>query len=493
MEDKNDICTFLTPGGNVSSFYGRQIEIKHLIEQQGKKTASFIVIRGRRRIGKSRLIKEFSKYFDHFYTFSGLPPDKKTTAKHQLEEFSRQLSRQFKTAFARYEDWSDAFWAVGERVKSGKILLLFDEISWMGSKDPTILGKIKNFWDLQLKENDQLIFVVCGSASAWIEKNILSNTGFVGRVSYTLTLDELPLKDCVKFWTDNISAYEKFKILSVTGGIPKYLEEINPKQCAEENIKRLCFMKGGFLVEEFERIFSDIFLRKTGLYKKIVSILSDGPKEQHDIFKVLGVKRLGRISEYLKELELSGFITRDYTWGVSEKRDSELSKYRLSDNYLRFYFNYIEKNLSRIDRNAFAFKSLSSLPEWNTIMGFQFENLILNNRKNIHKILNISPEDIICDNPFFQRTTKRMAGCQIDYMIQTKFGTLYICEIKFSKSTIGVNIIQEVKDKINKLTVPKGFSYRPVLIHVNGVAEEVVDKDYFCKIIDMETLLNVDD
>ncbi|WP_341812139.1 hypothetical protein [Wolbachia endosymbiont (group A) of Conops quadrifasciatus] len=79
-------------------------------------------------------------------------------------------------------------WAVGERLLSGKILLLFYEISWMGSKDPTFLGKIKNFWDIQLKNNNKLIFVVCGSASSWIEKNILSSTGFVGRISLTLTL-----------------------------------------------------------------------------------------------------------------------------------------------------------------------------------------------------------------------------------------------------------------------------------------------------------------
>ena len=214
-------------------------------------------------------------------------------------------------------------------------------------------------------------------------------------------------------------------------------------------------------------------------------------KIEKDIFNALGVKRIGRISEYLKELELSGFIARDYTWDIKKHLDSELSRYRLSDNYLRFYFNYIKKNLSKIARNTFALKSITSLPEWNIIMGLQFENLILNNRSSIHKILHINPEDIICDNPFFQRTTNRMAGCQIDYMIQTKFGTLYICEIKFCKTVIGTNIIQEVQDKIDKLSVPKGFSYRPVLIHVNGVTEEVVDRDYFCKIIDMETLLNI--
>lgn len=315
----------------MAHFVGR--ELKHLLGFTNKKTASFIVVKGRRRIGKSRLIKEYSKNFTQFYSFIGLPPDKNTTTQHQLDEFSRQISRQFKTAPAKYTDWSDAFWAISERVQKGKILLLFDEISWLGSKDPTFLGKIKNFWDLQLKENDNLVFIICGSASAWIEKNILSSTGFVGRISYTLTLEELPLSDCSKFWPKNISAYEKFKVLAVTGGIPKYLEEINPKQSAEENIKNLCFSKGGFLVEEFEQIFSALFMRKTIFYKKIIETLATGAKEQNEICKALDSKRHGRISEYLWELELAGFITRDYTWDIKTGNDLSSSKYRLKDNY----------------------------------------------------------------------------------------------------------------------------------------------------------------
>src|SRR3990167_2214287 len=131
------------------------------------------------------------------------------TVQQQLDEFSRQIVRQFHIASARYDDWGDAFWAVGERVQSGRILLLFDEISWMGSEDATFLGKIKNLWDLTLSKNSQLLFIICGSASAWIEENILSSSGFVGRISHTLTLGELPLFVCSKFWPKQISVYEK--------------------------------------------------------------------------------------------------------------------------------------------------------------------------------------------------------------------------------------------------------------------------------------------
>jgi AAA+ ATPase superfamily predicted ATPase len=473
----------------MTRFVGRQRELARLLETTRKSSASFVVVRGRRRVGKSRLIEEFSRHFDHHYVFTGLAPDKETAIEHQLREFSRQMARQFKTARAVYEDWSDAFWAVAERVQSGKVLLFFDEISWMASKDPTFLAKIKDVWDRRLKQNDRLVFVVCGSASSWIEENLLSSSAFVGRISYTLTLEPLPLADCDRFWPDTISAYEKFKILSVTGGIPKYLEEIDPKQPAEDNIKRLCFTRGGFLVEEFELIFSDIFLRDSDDYRRIIETLCAGAKEVGEIKDALHRGAAGRIPEYLRELELAGFVARDYTWNIRTGEDGKLSQFRLRDNYLRFYLKYILKNRPKIERDNYELKSLGSLPEWNAIMGLQFENLVLNSRRQLHELLRIEPQDIVNENPFYQRRTLRHAGCQIDYMIQTRFGSLYICEIRFSKDPIGSAAVTELQAKIAALGYPKGLSYRPVLIHVNGVTTDIVDSDYFAGIVDAKDLL----
>jgi AAA+ ATPase superfamily predicted ATPase len=475
----------------MNQFVGRKDELKRLTESTQKSTASFLIIKGRRRVGKSRLVQEFSKQFEKYFCFVGLAPDEDTTAEDQRAEFSRQISRNFNTPLAQYQDWSDAFWAVGEKVQSGTVLLFFDEISWMGSEDPTFLAKIKNFWDLHLKRNDRLVFIICGSASAWIERNILNSTGFVGRVSFTITLRELPLEDCNTFWPPNISTYEKLKLLSVTGGIPKYLEEMNPKLSAEENIKKLCFTEGGLLVREFKQIFSDIFLRNSPIYKKIIAILSRGPKGQNEIQKELHLKALGRIPEYLEELELAGFISRDHSWNIKTGADSKLSKYRLQDNYLRFYLKYIEKNIGKINRGNYILKSLSSLPEWYTMMGFQFENMILNNRKSIHRLLGINATDITCENPYFQKQNYRYSGCQIDYMIQTRFDTLYICEIKFLKNPVDFSIIKEMQIKIDALQYAKRFSCRPVLIHVNGIDEQIAESDYFAAIIDANDLFHI--
>jgi hypothetical protein len=123
-------------------------------------------------------------------------------------------------------------------------------------------------------------------------------------------------------------------------------------------------------------------------------------------------------------------------------------------------------------------------------MGLQFENLVLNNRRQLHRLLRLSLEEIVNENPFYQHKTARQPGCQIDYLIQTKFDTLYVCEIKFSRNEITSTIIPEIRAKIGALSRPRGMSCRPVLIHVNGVSEEVTDSDYFAHIVDMGGLLN---
>ena len=179
-----------------------------------------------------------------------------------------------------------------------------------------------------------------------------------------------------------------------------------------------------------------------------------------------------------------------YAWTPKTGMISNLLfKYRLKDNYLRFYLKYIENKLPEINKNIYQSKSLSLLPGWATIMGLQFENLVLNNRKFIHSKLRLSPDDIILEDPFFQHKTSKQQGCQIDYMIQTRTNVLYVCEIKFSRDTLKKNVIKDVKDKISRLLIPRGMSCCPVLIHVNGVDDSIIDSNYFMEIINFSEAL----
>lgn len=470
----------------MDEFYGRHRELKILHELLEHRSASLVVIRGRRRIGKSRLAEKFCESFTKHFTFVGLPPEKNVTAEIERKHFANELERQTGLSGLRSDDWDFLFHNLAQFAKSGRVLIILDEINWIGTKDPAFLGKLKTAWDQYFKKNPKLVMILSGSLSGWIEKNIISSTGYFGRVELDIFLKELPLADCNYFWSpyqDKISAYEKFKILCVTGGVPRYLESINPKIPAEENIRRLFYRKEGLFFKEFDRIFSDIFSGRSPTYKKIVERLAAGPAELEDIYEALRVEKSGAYSEYMNDLVKTGYVSRDYTWSIKEGKYRTISRFRLSDNYLRFYLKYIEPYKEDIEHDR------EEIPlNWHSIMGLQFENLVLNNRKVIYQILGLKPGEIQIDNPYFQHKTAAQQGVQIDYLIQTRFNTLYLIEIKFKRDAIGIDIIAEVQEKIKRLTLPRGYSIHPVLIHVNGVSKALEESNFFFHIIDFSNL-----
>lgn len=475
----------------MTKFIGRKKELEQLKRLLNKNISQLIVIKGRRRIGKSRLLSEFGKSIGKTYIFSGLPPQKGITAEDQRKEFARQLSVHFGLIGLDISDWGNLFWHLAQQTAKERTLIVLDEISWMAHDDPTFLPKLKVAWDLYFTQNPQLIMALCGSISTWIEQNILSSTGFMGRQALVMSLDELPLSDCVEFWNRNnhISPQEKLLMLSVTGGVPRYLEAIDTKLSAEQNIKDLCFAKEGILFSEFDQIFSDLFSKQKDLYQTIIENLASGPLEAKTLFDRIGFSGSGNDYEHIEILEKTGFLARDYTWNINQKKLSKLSQCRLRDNYCRFYLKYILPNRHKILKNGFSDVHLASFPEWSIIIALQVENLILHNRHLIQKRLGISAQEIICDNPYFRHSTTRKPGCQIDYLIQTRFNTLYLCEIKFSKNPVQKDVIEEIEQKIKRLTVPKNFSIRPVLIHCNSVSDIIEESGFFSEIINFTDFL----
>ncbi len=479
-------------------FIGRKKELAQLKKTLQSSRASLVVIKGRRRIGKSRLVEEAGKN-SRMITLAGLAPVEGVTAAHQRESFARQMALQLGIPEPRSEHWEELFWHLADRTNTGQALILLDEISWMASdgpdrSDPLFLGFLKNAWDIYFKKNDQLTLVLCGSVSSWIEKNILSSTSFVGRISLKLHIKELPLNECNAFWStnkNNISAFEKFKLLAIMGGIPSYLEKISPQWNAEENIRQLCFVQNGILVHEFKQIFTDIFGKRSEIYKAIINALLEKPlMNLTDIYSALKTGKQGVVSDYLDDLEQAGFVKRDYAFNFKTNKVSKYSAFRVCDNFIRFYLKYIEPNMGLIEQNRFENASLSTLKSWESIAGLQFENLVVNNKALVLRQLNISPNDVVYDNPHYQPATTRQQGVQVDYLIIDKFNTVWLCEVKFSKNTIGQSVIADIQRKITHLTIGKNYSIRPVLIHVNGVTDELIGERFFANIIDFGSLLN---
>jgi hypothetical protein len=457
----------------LTPFFGREAELARLKDLTRKKVASIAVIKGRRRVGKSRLTDELARRLPTYNAahFQGLPPEKNLTAAEEREDFAQQLSAQLDIAPPRADDWNHLFWALADRVRTGRWLIILDEINWLGVRDSTFLGKLKNAWDLRFSKNPRCILILSGSVASWIEREILHNTGFAGRISIDMTLTELPLSVCNRFWGEHahrVSAYEKLRLLAVTGGVPRYLEEMDPALSADVNIQRLCFTREGPLVGEFDRIFSGFFNRRNDSYRKIIAALADGPRDLEALYAALGVGKRGKISEYAEDLVASGLLARDHTWHLKTGEEGKYSRFRLSDNYTRFYLKYIAPNRRRIERGT-----MTKLPNIDTALGLQFENLVLQNRLGILEQLGIAPDEVLYENPFIQRKTQRHRGCQIDYLIQTRRRTLYVCQIKFCRGTVPAAVVKEIEEKVSCLAMPRNMTWRPVLIHVGELAPGV--------------------
>jgi hypothetical protein len=185
-----------------------------------KKTASLAVCEGRRRIGKSTLIRECAKEAQHFLVFEGLPPRPNLGCGDQLKAFATQLAEQTHVPEVPLESWPKAFQLLARLLPPGRTVLLLDEISWMATGEPDFAGYFKIGWDQLFSRREGRIVVLCGSVSSWIQENILNQTGFVGRCSWEFSLPPLSLPACNAFWGEKtVSAPEKLKLLAVTGGV----------------------------------------------------------------------------------------------------------------------------------------------------------------------------------------------------------------------------------------------------------------------------------
>ena len=180
----------------------------------------------------------------------------------------------------------------------------------MGGCDTSFAAYLKNAWDMQFPQHPRVIFVVAGSVSAWIQDNILQSKAFVGRISLDVTLSELPLSDCRAFWgrkAERTALREIIDVLSVTGGVPKYLQEIDPSLPADENVKRMCFTPEGYLFKDFNTVFGDVF-GAAAAKRRILVALAGGSASVSELAERFGQEPNGHLSEDLRDLIAGGFV-----------------------------------------------------------------------------------------------------------------------------------------------------------------------------------------
>ena len=447
-----------------------------------KKVASFVTCRGRRRIGKSRLIEEFAARSEcRFIEIAGLAPRPRMTDADQIANFAAQLAAQSDLPGSiRPSSWDDAFAYLNVAIRDGgRTVVLLDEVSWMGKYNPDFAGMLKNAWDKSLKRHDRLVLVVCGSVSTWINRNILESSSFAGRISLNITLDELPLRECVRFWagrTARLDVRDVLDVLSVTGGVPKYLEEVDPSASADENIRRMCFVSTGTLVEEFGQIFSEIFEESAAAKKDMLRALATGPMTGAEIATRLSIDRNGHLSRHLSELVEAGFVARDGGINPETGRPLKIEHYRIRDNYTRFYLHHMEPRMAAIKADSFMFSSLDALAGWQAILGLQFEALVVNHYHELLPKLNPGGNLILSAAPY-RKSGGKGGGVQVDLLMQMR-NALELVEVKRA-SSIDESAEVEMERKIAHLPVRGRKSIRTALVYDGDLAPAVRENGYF--------------
>ena len=476
-------------------FFGRESEINDLMALWGKRGGSLVTCRGRRRIGKSTLIEVFAhKAKARFIRIEGVRPKQGYSNNTELNAFAKELAAQTRAEDSMPENWLKAFMRLDREINEGeRTVVLLDEVSWLGHYDETFADFVKIAWDNHWSKHDRLIVVVCGSVSGWIKERFVDNGAFFGRRSLDLVVKELPLKECVKFWgraAARVETREIVDVLSVTGGVPRYLKEIDPGASAVANLARLAFRPNSILRIDFDEMFSDVITKLPTLSGKIVRALVEGPLSVSETAEVINAGKGGKIGEALEQLEEVGLVASDVGKNPETGKSAREVRYRLKDNYARFYLRYIEPKKEIVDAGAYRFVSLEALDGWETIMGLQFENLVLNHYPELIEPLHIGNSLIESAAPYSRRRKgDGEDGLQIDLLLQTKYSN-FVVEIK-RKREIGRDVIEEVDRKLAKLSTPRGKSARPTLVYEGHLAPIVEADGYFDAIVPFRRLLGL--
>jgi len=472
-------------------FFGREELLLELNSLWGKRVSSLVTCRGRRRIGKTALVEQFAERSGaRFIRVEGVRPAKGHSNEDELKTFAQQLAVQCGCERTVPLDWLSAFQRLSTLIRdTERTVVLLDEISWLGHYDPLFADTVKIAWDRWWKKHDRLVVVLCGSVSSWIKENIVDNGEFVGRRSLDVVVGELSLDECVRFWGNaakRIDVREILDVLSVTGGVPKYLEEIRPGLTAAENIRELCFRPKSVLREDFDDMFRDVITQQPKFSADVLRTLTDGPKNVVEICAQLGVGKGGRVTDALLRLSEAGFVSQDAGRNPETGADIRERCYRLKDNYARFYLKYVEPSKSVIDEGGYDFGRLERLPGWDAVMGLQFENLVVNNYRKLLPHLHLAGALVLSAAPY-RKTGKRGEGCQIDLLLQAQ---RFVCLVEVKRCLeIGREVVAEMEAKVSRLRLPSGVSVRTALVYEGKVHPAVEAEGYFDALVDIRALI----
>ncbi len=408
---------------------GRKEEQAILYEALHSPSAEMVAVFGRRRVGKTFLIKQ--TYHPHIvFELTGL---QSSNNKAQLQNFSNQLAT-FSQSLLPIKiptNWLDAFFMLAQfldkQPTDKKQVVFFDEVPWLaGHKSGFIMG-LGWFWN-SWAEQRNIVIVICGSAASWMIQKIVNDRGSLhNRITKRVFLDPFTLSETETYLQSRNIFYNRYQIIQIymaLGGIPHYLNEIKAEKSATQNINDTCFSKNGLLRDEFSRLYAALFANSDN-HIAVVRALAQSrlglPRPV--IITNATLSEGGNTSRVLEELEQSGFITSYYPF---DKRKKEML-YRLTDEYSLFYLRFIEHNK---DSGSDTWNQLNQTQIAKVWSGYAYENICLKHLPNIKKALGISGV-YTQSSTFFQKATDMEKGAQIDLVLDRNDQVINLFEIKF--------------------------------------------------------------
>jgi hypothetical protein len=429
----------------MGTIIGRKKELSILEKVKTSDQSEFVAVYGRRRVGKTFLIREA---FQQDFTFY-LTGVANINLQQQLSNFHRAV-RKYYSGWSNIipENWFVAFEQLEEIIsknKSPKKVVFLDELPWLDTAQSGFVAALDYFWNSFASARKDVILIVCGSAASWmINKLIHSKGGLHNRVTHRIRLDPFSLSECEAFFKHRAGVFNRYQLIQlymVMGGIPFYLDHVDVGMSAAQNINRLCFQPDGILVEEFNDLYTSLF-NKAEKHLAIIESLSKKAKglTRAEIIKTAKLSNAGSTTRILQELEESGFIRKYFSFGKKEKN----SLYQLSDFYTLFYIRFIRGNHSL---NEDSWINGLDTPEQRAWSGYAFEQVCLAHLLQIKQSLGISG---IQTNSSSWINTGEGNKRQIDLVIDRKDGVINLCEMKFSINpfTIDKKYHAELQDKI---------------------------------------------
>lgn len=486
----------------VEEIIGRKNELKKLKELFTSNTAEFLAIYGRRRVGKTYLIKKFlSAQPCVLFEQTGLNDGNLV---QQLEIFATEFAKTFYPGIkiTPPRSWVEALrllTAEIEKIPQNKyVVIFFDELPWLAHRRSKFLQALDHVWNTSWVYRKKMFLIACGSAASWmLEKLIYAKGGLHNRITATISLQPFSLKETQEYLDSRgikLNQQQVVQLYMVVGGIPHYLRSIRKGLSAAQNINELCFRKQGLLFDEFEKLFTSLF-DSSEIHIDIIKAIAknrSGISREELLDKVKSVSDGGRLKSRLRSLEEAGFITAFTPIGRARKG----TYYRIIDEYIHFYLFWIEparkkSQLNNIDKHFWETKAMSSVGQsW---AGYAFESICLKHIQAIKMALHID-KIISTYGSWSYHPPKKTSGqgAQIDMLFDREDGCITLCEIKFSDKpyVITKSYAKELENKraiyIERTITKKQIFF--ALIAAQGVKENDYSQQIISQVVTLEDL-----